>query len=73
MSIMEQVADELAQETVRLIEDGTDDAIIREVADAIQNASQTMSEEYLNAVRIRRAELRARAVLERAGSNEADG
>ena len=63
MNLMEQVADELAQETIRQIEAGADEALVRRVADAIVNASQTMEEAYLTAVRIRRAEARARAVL----------
>lgn len=63
MTLMEQVADELAQETIRKIEAGADESLVRQVAEAIQNSSQTMEEAYLTAVRVRRAEARARAVL----------
>lgn len=63
MTLMEQVADDLAQETIRKIAAGADETLVRQVADAIQNASQTMEEAYLTAVRVRRAEARARAVL----------
>ncbi|WP_375262717.1 hypothetical protein [Palleronia sp.] len=61
MTLMEQVADELAQETIRKIDAGANESLVRHVADAIQTASQTMEEAYLTAIRIRHAE--ARAVL----------
>ena len=63
MNLTEQVADELARETIAKIEAGADETLVREVAEAIANASQTMEEAYLTAVRIRRAEARARKVL----------
>ncbi|TDL81340.1 hypothetical protein E2L08_06640 [Palleronia sediminis] len=67
MTLLEQVADELARETIRLIEAGADETLVARVAEAIVNASQTMEEAYLTAVRVRRAEARARAVLAAAG------
>ena len=63
MNLTEQVADELAREPIAKIEAGADETLVREVAEAIANASQTMEEAYLTAVRIRRAEARARKVL----------
>ncbi len=67
MTLLEQVADELARETIRLIEAGAHETLVARVAEAIVNASQTMEEAYLTAVRVRRAEARARAVLAAAG------
>ena len=64
MTLLEQVADELAQDTIAKIAAGADEELVRRVAEAIANASQTMEEAYLTAVRIRRAEARAKAVLD---------
>ncbi|NNF72470.1 MAG: hypothetical protein HKN02_09790, partial [Rhodobacteraceae bacterium] len=40
-----------------------DEGLIRRVADALATSSPTMEERFMTAVRIRRAELRARALL----------
>lgn len=66
MTPMERLADELAIETLDIVEATGDDALIRRVAEAVANASQTMEEVFLTAVRIRRAERAARAVLAKA-------
>ena len=65
MGIVDDVADELALESLRIINATGDDAFVKQVADAIGGSSQTMEEAYLTAVRVRRAEQRARALLER--------
>ncbi|QFU09433.1 hypothetical protein PARPLA_01385 [Rhodobacteraceae bacterium THAF1] len=63
MTLLEQVADQLAQETIAKIDAGAEEELVRRVAEAIANASQTMEEAYLTCIRIRRAESRAKAVL----------
>ncbi len=63
MGITEDVADELALETLKIINATGDDAFVKRVADTIGGSSQTMEEAYLTAVRVRRAEQRAREVL----------
>jgi hypothetical protein len=63
MGIVEDVADELALESLKIINATGDDAFVKRVADTIGGSSQTMEEAYLTAVRVRRAEQRARAVL----------
>ena len=63
MGIVEDVADELALESLKIINATGDDAFVQRVADTIGGSSQTMEEAYLTAVRVRRAEQRARAVL----------
>lgn len=63
MGIVEDVADELALESLRIINATGDDAFVQRVADTIGGSSQTMEEAYLTAVRVRRAEQRAREVL----------
>ncbi len=63
MGIVEDVADELALESLKIIDATGDDAFVQKVADTIGGSSQTMEEAYLTAVRVRRAEQRARVVL----------
>ncbi|MBW4708887.1 hypothetical protein KX928_13945 [Roseobacter sp. YSTF-M11] len=63
MGIVEDVADELALESLKIINATGDDAFVQRVADTIGGSSQTMEEAYLTAVRVRRAEQRARELL----------
>lgn len=63
MGIVEDVADELALESLKIINATGDDAFVKRVADTIGGSSQTMEEAYLTAVRVRRAEQRARELL----------
>ncbi|MEM1352245.1 MAG: hypothetical protein AAGF27_07860 [Pseudomonadota bacterium] len=65
MGIVEDVADELALESIKIINATGDDAFVKKVADTIGGSSQTMEEAYLTAVRVRRAEQRARELLEK--------
>lgn len=63
MGIVEDVADELALESLKIINATGDDAFVQRIADTIGGSSQTMEEAYLTAVRVRRAEQRAREML----------
>lgn len=63
MAITEDIADELAQDTMKIITATGSEDVIAEVSEAIGAFSQTMQEAYLTAVRVRRAEVRARALL----------
>lgn len=63
MGIVEDVADELALESLKIITATGDDAFVQRVAETIGGSSQTMEEAYLTAVRVRRAEQRAREML----------
>lgn len=63
MGIVEDVADELALESLKIINATGDDAFVQRVADTIGGSSQTMEEAYMTAVRVRRAEQRARELL----------
>ncbi len=63
MGVVEDVADELALESLKIINATGDDAFVQRVADTIGGSSQTMEEAYLTAVRVRRAEQRARDML----------
>ena len=59
MGVLEDAADALAQESLKIINATGDDAFVKRVADTIGGSSQTMEEAYLTAVRVRRAEQRA--------------
>jgi hypothetical protein len=65
MAVVDDIVDDLARQSLKIINATGDDAFVQQVADAIGGASQTMEEAYLTAVRVRRAEQRARAVLDK--------
>jgi hypothetical protein len=65
---LEKVAGELANLALADEVRSGDKKIVGEIADIVGSSSQTLQEAFLTAVRVRRAEARARAVLaERAG------
>ena len=63
MDLLETVADELARQALEKLGDSDDDRLIRDMAEAMGASSSTLQEAFLTAVRIRRAETRARRVL----------
>lgn len=63
MSHTEDIADDLASQTMEIIDATGNDDIVNEVASALGGYSQTLEEAYLTAIRVRRAEQRARAIL----------
>ena len=68
-SYVDKVADELADLALADQERTGDIAIVDTIGDVLGASSQTLQETYLTAVRVRRAETRARALLaDRAGS-----
>lgn len=64
MGILEDVSDRLAQEALDLEERLDDDKVVPKIADALGKSSPTMEENFLTAVRIRRAERRAQVVID---------
>ena len=64
MARIDDIADDLARQALELEAQTGDEGFIRRVADAIAGSSPTMEETFLTAVRIRRAELRARGVID---------
>ncbi len=60
------IADELARQTLAIIEKTGEDALSDEIAKIIGASSTTLEESYLTAVRVRRAEKRARERLKQA-------
>jgi len=63
MDLAETLADKLTKETLEAIEKTGDEKLMAEMSDAIGASSPTMQEAFLTAVRIRRAEKRARVLL----------
>ena len=70
MSMLEDIADRLAKRTLDVLERVDDEFLPRKVEEAIGNASPTLKEAYATAIRIRRAERAAIAVLDRIGGPE---
>ncbi len=63
MSITEDLADQLAQDALKAVEITGDDQIIDELATLMGATSQTAEEAFLTAVRVRRANAKARQML----------
>jgi hypothetical protein len=61
--IIFDVADELAQRAIEIFEKTGDEDIFTEVTKIIGTSSQTLEEAFKTAVRVRRAERRALAML----------
>jgi hypothetical protein len=73
MQIIETLADELAQDVLAAIEETGNDKLADQISEVIGASSQTMQEAFLTAVRVRRAEARARALLAELSEGGQDG
>ena len=69
-SYLETVAGELADLTLADHAISGDDSIFDEVSKVLGASSQTLQEAFLTAVRVRRAEERARALLAERAAND---
>lgn len=63
MSVVEDLADELAQDVIKAIDATGNEDLIIEVSRVLGATSQTAEEAFLTAVRVRRANIKARALL----------
>lgn len=63
MSVMDDIADEFAVKALEIELRTGDETVIKKIGDALAQSSPTMEETFLTAVRIRRAEHRARAIF----------
>jgi len=63
MGMTEDLADELARDVIRAIEITGDEDIVAEITRVLGASSQTAEEAFLTALRVRRANLKARALL----------
>ena len=65
MTYLESIADELAQKVLADPDNLDDNTAIDQMASVISSSSATLQETFLTAIRIRRAEIRANAVLDK--------
>lgn len=63
MSVVEDLADELARDVIKAIEATGNEDLVIEIARVLGATSQTAEEAFLTAVRVRRANIKARALL----------
>ena len=65
MSTVNKLAAELADDTMKAMEETGDDRLYVEVGDVLGASSQTLEEAYLTEVRVRLASMSARKFLDR--------
>ncbi|GAW35084.1 hypothetical protein RA2_02144 [Roseovarius sp. A-2] len=63
MGITEDLADELARDVIKAIEATGNEDLVSDIQQVLGATSQTAEEAFLAAVRVRRANIKARAVL----------
>jgi len=63
MSVTEDLADALAQDVIKALDLMGDEELINQVAGVLGASSQTAEEAFLAAVRVRRANIKARTML----------
>ena len=63
MGITEDLADELANEAIKYIDASGDEDIVDELVQVLGATSQTAEEAFLTSVRVRRANMKAKAML----------
>ena len=63
MGVTEDLADQLAQDAIKALELTGDENLIDDIAKLLGATSQTAEEAFMTAVRVRRANARAREML----------
>ncbi|MCK0151034.1 hypothetical protein MWU54_13420 [Marivita sp. S6314] len=63
MSMVDELAEKLADDTLKAMKHLNDDRFFMEVASELAAASTTLEEAYLTAIRVRLAERKARAFI----------
>ncbi|MDR9394535.1 hypothetical protein [Roseovarius sp. SYSU LYC5161] len=63
MGVTEDLADELARDTIKYIEASGDEQIVSDITQVLGATSQTAEEAFLTSMRVRRANIKARALL----------
>ena len=64
MALTDDIADEIALLALADEQRTGDDTIVQQLAEILGSSSQTLQEAYLTSIRVRRAERRARELLE---------
>lgn len=63
MGVTEDLADDLAQQVIKYVDASGDERIVSEIVQILGATSQTAEEAFLTSMRVRRANLKARALL----------
>ncbi len=63
MGLLDDMADDIAQKALKDEAASGDDQIVTQIGEILGSSSQTLQEAYLTAIRVRRAEKRARDLL----------
>jgi hypothetical protein len=63
MGVTEDLADDLAQQVIKYIDASGDERIVTEIVEILGATSQTAEEAFLTSMRVRRANIKARALL----------
>jgi hypothetical protein len=63
MGVTEDLADELALKVIKYVDASGDDSVISEIVGILGATSQTAEEAFLTSMRVRRANMAARALL----------
>ena len=63
MGVTEDLADELAKDVIKAIDATGNEELVTEIARVLGATSQSAEEAFLTAVRVRRANIKARALL----------
>jgi hypothetical protein len=66
MSVVEDLGDALAKQTLEAMEKIDDDRFYEKVGRVIESSSPTLLEAYMTSIRVRLADRRARAFVEKA-------
>lgn len=65
MDFLEQVADGLALDVLKVVEATGDESVITRIKSELGTNSSTLEEAYMTAIRVRRSERRGREVLKK--------
>ena len=63
MGVTEDLADELALKVIKYVDASGDDGVITEIVNVLGATSQSAEEAFLTAMRVRRANMKARELL----------
>ncbi|WP_397541520.1 hypothetical protein [Roseovarius salis] len=63
MGVTEDLADDLAQQVIKYVDASGDEGIVSEIVQILGATSQTAEEAFLTSMRVRRANIKARALL----------
>ncbi len=64
MSFIDDLGDEMAQRVLRLMAESGDEGIVSQIDKFLGSTSQSLQEAFMTAYRVRRAHMRAQAMLD---------